>query len=248
MHATSLWYRTVYITWLVASYDTHKGKRWLNSNPPNHRGQKVIYFISLFHEVHVLVYALSINTVIEKNIFRKEIENSTEIISQSVLRTDWRELQPLQYSISHAVLCSGRTYCHTQRSSKLWCFLELRKFSFCTRVIMLLCGNMTCRSQGVTWWPSDDKRVAWWPSDDTIELRGDPVLTQSNYMVTQWWHNGVAWWLSDDTIELPGDPVMTQRVAWWPSDDTDSYVVIDPVMTQRVAWWRSDHTASCVLT
>ena len=38
MHAISWWYRTVYIPWLVASYDTHKGKRWLNSNPPNHRG------------------------------------------------------------------------------------------------------------------------------------------------------------------------------------------------------------------
>ena len=38
MHALSRWYRTVYILWLVASYDTHKGKR-LNSNPPNHRGQ-----------------------------------------------------------------------------------------------------------------------------------------------------------------------------------------------------------------
>ena len=39
MHATSRWYRTVYIPWLVASNDTHKGKRWLNSNPPNHRAQ-----------------------------------------------------------------------------------------------------------------------------------------------------------------------------------------------------------------
>ena len=39
MHAISRWYRTVYIPWLVASYDTHKGKRWLNSNPPNHRDQ-----------------------------------------------------------------------------------------------------------------------------------------------------------------------------------------------------------------
>ena len=39
MHAISRWYRTVYIPWLVASYDTHKGKRWLNSNPPNHRGK-----------------------------------------------------------------------------------------------------------------------------------------------------------------------------------------------------------------
>ena len=39
MHAISRWYRTVYIPWLVASHDTHKGKRWLNSNPPNHRGK-----------------------------------------------------------------------------------------------------------------------------------------------------------------------------------------------------------------
>ena len=37
-HAVSRWYRTVYIPWIVASYDTHKGKRWLNSNPPSHRG------------------------------------------------------------------------------------------------------------------------------------------------------------------------------------------------------------------
>ena len=33
MHATSRWYRAVYIAWLVASYDMHKGKCWLNSNP-----------------------------------------------------------------------------------------------------------------------------------------------------------------------------------------------------------------------
>ena len=46
MHATSRWYRTVYIPWLVASYDTHKGKRLLNSNPPNHRG-KIIIIITL---------------------------------------------------------------------------------------------------------------------------------------------------------------------------------------------------------
>ena len=38
MHAISRWYRAVYIPWLVASYDTNEGKRWLNSNPPNHRG------------------------------------------------------------------------------------------------------------------------------------------------------------------------------------------------------------------
>ena len=39
MYAISRSYKAVYIPWLVASYDTHKGKRWLNSNPPNHRGQ-----------------------------------------------------------------------------------------------------------------------------------------------------------------------------------------------------------------
>ena len=33
-HTVSRWHRTVYIPWLVASYDTHKGKRWLNSEPP----------------------------------------------------------------------------------------------------------------------------------------------------------------------------------------------------------------------
>ena len=38
--AVSRWYRTVYIPWIVASYDMRKGKRWLNSNPPSYRGQK----------------------------------------------------------------------------------------------------------------------------------------------------------------------------------------------------------------
>ena len=38
MHAISRWYRTVYIPRLVGSYDMHNCKRWLNSNPPNHRG------------------------------------------------------------------------------------------------------------------------------------------------------------------------------------------------------------------
>ena len=37
MHAISLWYRTVYIPRLVTSYNTHKGKRWLNFNAPKHR-------------------------------------------------------------------------------------------------------------------------------------------------------------------------------------------------------------------
>ena len=35
----SRWYITVYIPWLVASYDTHKGKRWLNSKPPMPQGK-----------------------------------------------------------------------------------------------------------------------------------------------------------------------------------------------------------------
>ena len=38
MHAISQWYRTVYIPWLGASYDTHRGKRWLNSNQPKPQG------------------------------------------------------------------------------------------------------------------------------------------------------------------------------------------------------------------
>ena len=38
-HTVSRLYRTVYIPWLSASYDTHKGKRWLNSNPTRHRGR-----------------------------------------------------------------------------------------------------------------------------------------------------------------------------------------------------------------
>ena len=37
-HTVSRWYTTVYIPWFVASYDTHNGKHWLNSNPPSHRG------------------------------------------------------------------------------------------------------------------------------------------------------------------------------------------------------------------
>ena len=54
MHAISRWYRTVYIPWLVASYDTHKGKRWLNSNPANHRGK------TLFHSFTIVAHKFSI--------------------------------------------------------------------------------------------------------------------------------------------------------------------------------------------
>ena len=32
-HSMSRWHRTVHIPWLVDSHDTHKSKRWLNSNP-----------------------------------------------------------------------------------------------------------------------------------------------------------------------------------------------------------------------
>ena len=38
MHTVSQLYRTVYIPWLVISYNTLRGKHWLNSDPPNHRG------------------------------------------------------------------------------------------------------------------------------------------------------------------------------------------------------------------
>ena len=41
VHVVSRWYRTVYIPWVVASYVRRKGKRWLNSNPPNHRGKTI---------------------------------------------------------------------------------------------------------------------------------------------------------------------------------------------------------------
>ena len=36
------WYRTVHVLLLVVSYDTHKGNRWTNFNPPNHRGKSNI--------------------------------------------------------------------------------------------------------------------------------------------------------------------------------------------------------------
>ena len=47
MHATSWWYRTVYIPWLVSFYDMHKGKHLLNSNPPNHRGNISVVLLDL---------------------------------------------------------------------------------------------------------------------------------------------------------------------------------------------------------
>ena len=48
-HTISQWYRTVYISWLVfASYDTHKGKRWRNSEPRKPQGEKDTYIIRSF--------------------------------------------------------------------------------------------------------------------------------------------------------------------------------------------------------
>ena len=32
-NTVSRWYRTVHVPWLVASYDMHKGKHWMNSKP-----------------------------------------------------------------------------------------------------------------------------------------------------------------------------------------------------------------------
>ena len=55
MHAISRWFRTVYILWLVASYDAHKSKRWLNSNRPNHRGQNVINKRSIDLQLLIMV-------------------------------------------------------------------------------------------------------------------------------------------------------------------------------------------------
>ena len=48
-HTVSRWYRTVYIPWFVASYDTHKGKRWLNSKPP--KPQFTILNYALFRTI-----------------------------------------------------------------------------------------------------------------------------------------------------------------------------------------------------
>ena len=42
MHAISRWFMAVYIPWLVSSYNTHKGKHLLNSDPPNDRGQGLL--------------------------------------------------------------------------------------------------------------------------------------------------------------------------------------------------------------
>ena len=52
MHAIRRWYRTVHIPWLGATYDTHKGKRWLNSNPPNHRGKISRFNFSIYRSLH----------------------------------------------------------------------------------------------------------------------------------------------------------------------------------------------------
>ena len=41
----SQWHRAVRIPWLVDSYDTHDGKRWLNSNPQTTGGQMAICII-----------------------------------------------------------------------------------------------------------------------------------------------------------------------------------------------------------
>ena len=50
VHAISRWYRTVYIPSLVFSYDTNKGKHWLNSNPPNHRELYLLLLLLLLLE------------------------------------------------------------------------------------------------------------------------------------------------------------------------------------------------------
>ena len=59
-HTVSRWYSTVYIPWLVASYDTHNGKRWLNSNPPIHRGHHMYEKISVWKWESDMYYCLKI--------------------------------------------------------------------------------------------------------------------------------------------------------------------------------------------
>ena len=36
---------------MVASYDTHKGKRWLNFDPPNHRAHAEVFGKAHVHEL-----------------------------------------------------------------------------------------------------------------------------------------------------------------------------------------------------
>ena len=51
-HTVSRWYRTVYISLLVASYDTHNGKRWLNSKPPKPQGKYVIVKYVIYNIIY----------------------------------------------------------------------------------------------------------------------------------------------------------------------------------------------------
>ena len=62
-HTVRGWYRTVSNPWLVASYGTNKGKRWLNSSPPKQQG-KIYLFIYLFVYIVKLYFLLSCATYI----------------------------------------------------------------------------------------------------------------------------------------------------------------------------------------
>ena len=44
-HTVRWLHRTVYIPWLVASYNMHKGKCWLNFNPPKPQGSRVLIIV-----------------------------------------------------------------------------------------------------------------------------------------------------------------------------------------------------------
>ena len=53
-----------YIPWLVAFYDTHKGKRWLNSNPPKTTGVEqtgtlFFFFLRFYVEASELFHVAS---------------------------------------------------------------------------------------------------------------------------------------------------------------------------------------------
>ena len=67
-HTVSPWYRTIYIPWLVASYDMHKGKRWLNFIPPKPQGSNLT--LNLTHIPHIKFQSTICNPINGRNKFR----------------------------------------------------------------------------------------------------------------------------------------------------------------------------------
>ena len=73
-HIVSRWYRTAYIPWLVASYDTYKGKRWLNSDPPKPQGRKlqIMPIRSTYATFAINFYILFCRLILPKSTFRPD--------------------------------------------------------------------------------------------------------------------------------------------------------------------------------